>query len=41
VDYSGAISFGIYGTFAGLIVLVVVVFLIWKVAKMIWAAFSG
>ena len=37
----GAVSFGITETLIGLVILVAVVFAIWKLAKLLWAAFSG
>ena len=37
----GAVSIGISETLIGLVILVVVVFGIWKLAKLLWAAFSG
>ena len=37
----GAISPGISETVIGLVILVVVLFVIWKLAKLLWAAFSG
>ena len=36
----GAVSFGISEIFIGLIVLVVVLFVVWKLAKLLWAALS-
>jgi hypothetical protein len=37
----GAVSIGLSETFIGLVILVAVVFGIWKLAKLLWAAFSG
>jgi hypothetical protein len=37
----GAVSIGISETLIGLVILIVVVFGIWKLAKLVWAAFSG
>ena len=37
----GAVSIGISETLIGLLILAVVVFGIWKLAKLVWAAFSG
>ena len=37
----GAISIGISETLIGLVILVAIVFGVWKVAKLLWAAFSG
>jgi hypothetical protein len=37
----GAVSIGLSETLIGLVILVAVVFGIWKLAKLLWAAFSG
>jgi hypothetical protein len=37
----GAVSLGISEMFVGVVILLVVLFGIWKIAKIIWAAFSG
>jgi hypothetical protein len=37
----GAVSFGFTETLIGLAILVVVVVLLWKLVKFVWAAFSG
>lgn len=37
----GAVSIGISETLIGLAILVAVVFGIWKLAKLVWAALSG
>jgi hypothetical protein len=37
----GAVSIGISETLIGLVILVAVLFGVWKVAKLLWAAFSG
>ena len=37
----GAVSIGISETLIGLVILVAVVFGLWKVAKLLWTAFSG
>jgi hypothetical protein len=37
----GAVSFGISETLAGIALLLVVLFGIWRIAKIIWSAFSN
>ena len=37
----GAVSIGISDTLIGLVILIVVVFGLWKLAKLVWAAFLG
>ena len=37
----GAVSIGLSETLIGLVILVAVVFGLWKIAKLLWAAFSG
>ena len=37
----GAVSIGLSETLIGLVILVAVVFGLWKVAKLLWAAFCG
>jgi hypothetical protein len=37
----GAVSIGISETLIGLIVLVIVLVAVWKLAKILWAVFSG
>jgi hypothetical protein len=37
----GAVSFGISDGLIGLIILAVVVFAVWKLAKLLWAAFTN
>ena len=37
----GAVSIGISGWLVILVLAVLVVFGVWKIAKLIWAAFSG
>jgi hypothetical protein len=37
----GAVSVGISGWLVGLALAVLVLFGVWKIAKLIWAAFSG
>jgi hypothetical protein len=37
----GAVSFGLTETVVGLIVFVVVLFLVWKLVKVLWAASSN
>ena len=37
----GAVSIGLSETLIGLVILVAVVFGIWKLAKLLWAAISG
>ena len=37
----GAVSIGISETLIGLVILAVVLFGIWKLVKLLWAAFSG
>lgn len=37
----GAVSIGISGWLLMLIIAVLVLFGVWKIAKLIWAAFSG
>lgn len=37
----GAVSIGLSETLIGLVILLAVVFGLWKVAKLLWAAFSG
>ena len=37
----GAVSFGLTETVVGLIVLVVVLFLVWKLVKVLWVASSN
>jgi hypothetical protein len=37
----GAVSIGLSATLIGLVILIVVVFGIWKLAKLLWAAFSA
>ena len=37
----GAVSVGISEALIGLVILIVVLFGIWKLAKLLWAAFSG
>jgi hypothetical protein len=37
----GAVSFGITGAVVGVVVLLVVLFGLWKLAKIVWAAFSN
>ena len=37
----GAVSFGINGTLVGVVVLLVVLFGLWKLAKIVWAIFSN
>lgn len=37
----GAVSIGISETLIGLVILVVVLFGIWKLVKLVWAAFSS
>jgi len=37
----GAVSFGISEALVGFIVLLIVLFGVWKLAKILWAAFSG
>jgi phage shock protein PspC (stress-responsive transcriptional regulator) len=37
----GAVSFGISSTLVGVVVLLVVLFGLWKLAKIVWAIFSN
>ena len=37
----GAVSVGISELFIGVVILLVVLFVIWKLAKLVWASFSG
>jgi hypothetical protein len=37
----GAVSIGLSESLIGLLILIVVVFGLWKLAKLLWAAFSG
>jgi hypothetical protein len=37
----GAVSIGISETLIGLVILIVVVFGLWKLARLLWAEFSG